>query len=165
MEMNMSLSRLTTLAGCVVALAVLSGCNDQAVVDKATTVANQSAGDADLEKKDVDTSANASAKTRAKENVQPKKNPAPPAAGYLFEKPFRIKAGDEYIAVESPGYACPTMADVDGDGLEDLVVGQFNKGLMWFCKNVAESPSETPQFDKADWIRSDGEPAEVPGVW
>ena len=93
------------------------------------------------------------------------KVPTAPASGYLFEEPIQVKAGDEYLAVHSPGYACPTLADVDGDGLEDLVVGQFNKGLMWFCKNVADSPSEMPKFAESDWIRSDGKRAQVPGVW
>jgi len=65
--------------------------------------------------------------------------PAPsqaPASGYEFETPVRIMAGGEYVSVESPGYACPTMADVDEDGKLDLVVGQFNGGKMHYCKNT-----------------------------
>ncbi len=88
---------------------------------------------------------------------------APPSQ-YMFETPVRIKAGDEYVSVESPGYACPTLADVDGDGLEDLVVGQFNNGSMQFCKNIA-SPSEPPEFAEAVWIKTGDKRAIVPGVW
>jgi len=85
-------------------------------------------------------------------------------SGYEFEVPVRLMAGGEYISVESPGYACPTMADVDGDGKPDLVVGQFSDGKMHFCKNIAEEGS-VPEFAKAEWIETDGDPARVPGVW
>jgi len=80
-----------------------------------------------------------------------------------FEPPVRLKAGGEYIAVESPGYACPTMADVDGDGKPDLVVGQFRGGKMMFFRNVADS-GQPPQFDAGQWLMTGDRPAQVPGV-
>ena len=73
-------------------------------------------------------------------------------------------ADGEAIAVESPGFACPTMADVDGDGRLDLVVGQFAGGAMHLFRNVAET-GEPPRFTKAGWIETDGQRAKVPGVW
>jgi len=40
-----------------------------------------------------------------------------------FEAPYRLRTIDgEYVAVESPGYACPTLADIDDDGDLDLIV-------------------------------------------
>ena len=86
------------------------------------------------------------------------------ASGYEFETPVRLMAGGEYVAVESPGYACPTMADVDGDGKLDLVVGQFNGSKMHFCKNIA-ADAAAPEFAKAEWIQSGSDAAQVPGVW
>src|SRR5262249_39146867 len=38
-----------------------------------------------------------------------------------FAAPVRMQAGGEVIKVESPGYAFPCWADVDGDGVPDLV--------------------------------------------
>ena len=87
-----------------------------------------------------------------------------PSAGYEFETPVRITAGDEYVSVESPGYACPTLADVDEDGKLDLVVGQFNNGYMQFCKNIA-AENESPEFAAAEWIKTGDDRAVVPGVW
>ena len=84
-------------------------------------------------------------------------------SSYKFEKPVRLMVGDEPISVDSPGYACPTMADVDGDGKVDLVVGQFAGGSMKFYKNIADSGP--PQFEKGVWIKTGGKKATVPGVW
>ncbi len=83
---------------------------------------------------------------------------------FRFEEPVRIEAGGKVVSVDSPGYACPTMADVDGDGKEDLVVGQFRNGNMQFCKNIA-AEGKAPEFATAEWLKIDDARLEVPGVW
>jgi len=90
--------------------------------------------------------------------------PQPKSAGFEFEKPFRVEADGQAIAVESPGYASPTMADVDGDGVPDLVVGQFREGNLQFFKNLA-GKNEAPRFAASEWLMTDGKRAMVPGVW
>ena len=82
----------------------------------------------------------------------------------IFEAPVRLIVDGKPISVESPGYACPTMADVDGDGVEDLVVGQFSGGAMHFYRNLAGA-DELPRFADGGWIESNGVRAVVPGVW
>jgi hypothetical protein len=81
-----------------------------------------------------------------------------------FEQPVRLEADGQPVKVESPGYACPTVADVDGDGKFDLVVGQFNQGHMQFFRNLAEQ-GETPRLAAAEWLKTGEERAIVPGVW
>jgi len=93
-----------------------------------------------------------------------KKTQETDAKSFVFEQPVRLKAGEEFISVESPGYACPTMADIDGDEKLDLVVGQFRNGNMQFCKNVAAS-GESPRFAAAEWLKSGEDRTTVPGVW
>lgn len=90
--------------------------------------------------------------------------PSAEPAGYEFAEPVRIKAGGDFVSVESPGYACPTITDVDGDGKEDLVVGQFRSGHMQFCRNVS-AKGEKPKFAAPEWIMTGEDRAEVPGVW
>ena len=77
-----------------------------------------------------------------------------------FERPVRLKAGGVVVRVEAPGYAAPCLADVDGDGKLDLLVGQFNKGKIQFFKGLGRG-----QFAKSSWLQAEGKAAEVPGVW
>jgi FG-GAP-like repeat len=78
----------------------------------------------------------------------------------LFEAPVRLKADGQYIKTESPGYASPCWADVDGDGKKDLIVGQFSGGKMKVYRNLGDG-----KLAKGEWLKAEGEVAEVPGVW
>jgi hypothetical protein len=93
----------------------------------------------------------------------PKRQPLASPAGYEFASPVRLEAGGKFVSVEAPGYACPTVADVDGDGAEDLVVGQFAGGRLQFFKNLAPM-NEPPRLAAAEWINSGEERVVVPGV-
>jgi hypothetical protein len=77
-----------------------------------------------------------------------------------FERPVRLKADGVAVRVESPGYAAPCWADVDGDGKKDLLVGQFNKGKIRLFKNLGEG-----KLAGGVWLKAEGQVAEVPGVW
>ena len=85
-------------------------------------------------------------------------------AGFVFETPVRLKGGNEYVKVDQPGYACPTLADLNGDGKEELIVGQFSKGKMRMFENIS-TESDSPLFAEESWIMTGKKPAEVPGVW
>ena len=78
----------------------------------------------------------------------------------LFEAPVRMKAGDSFVQVEAPGYAAPCWHDVDGDGLGDLVVGQFNDGKLKVYRGLGEG-----KLAAGEWLKAAGEVAQVPGVW
>jgi hypothetical protein len=77
-----------------------------------------------------------------------------------FEPPYRLKAGGAAVRVESPGYACPCLADVDGDGKVDLLVGQFAGGKIRVFKGLGGRT-----FAPGTWLQAGGSVAEVPGVW
>ncbi len=77
-----------------------------------------------------------------------------------FQPPVRLKAGDAAVRVESPGYAAPCLADLDGDGKKELLVGQFAKGKIRVFKHLGEGKCEP-----GEWLQAEGKVAEVPGVW
>jgi hypothetical protein len=77
-----------------------------------------------------------------------------------FARPVRLKAGGVAVRVESPGYAAPCWADVDGDGKKDLLVGQFKQGKIRVFKNLGAG-----KLAGGVWLKAEGQVAEVPGVW
>ncbi|MBK8913417.1 MAG: FG-GAP repeat protein [Phycisphaerales bacterium] len=82
------------------------------------------------------------------------------AAPPEFHPPVRLKAGDELIRVEKPGYAAPCVADIDRDGKPDLLVGQFKDGKIRVFKGLGDG-----KFAAGEWLMTGKAVALVPGVW
>ncbi len=51
-----------------------------------------------------------------------------------FEPPMRLMAAGKVIDTEV-GHAAPFIGDFDGDGVRDLLVGQFGEGQLWIYRN------------------------------
>jgi hypothetical protein len=79
-------------------------------------------------------------------------------AKIVLAEPFLATAGGKVIKVEV-GHAAPIFADYDGDGLKDLLVGQFGEGRMRIYKNVGTR--NQPKFDKFEWFQAGGQIAQV----
>ena len=105
------------------------------------------------------------------------------AGAAAFEDPVRVEADGVPVRVESPGYAAPCWADLDGDDRKDLLVGQFNGGKIRVYRNLGDG-----KLGGGQWLRVEGQAgeadsltavfdvlrqvvqgksrvAEVPGVW
>ena len=64
------------------------------------------------------------------------------ASATEFEPPARLEADGVSVRVESPGYAAPCWADIDGDGKKDLLVGQKGGGRFEFTRTSATANSQ-----------------------
>ena len=77
-----------------------------------------------------------------------------------FEQPVRLSADGKYITVGDPGYAAPTLHDTTGDGLPDLLVGQFDNGAIGVYAQL-----EGGGFTWHGRLQADGEDVSIPGIW
>jgi hypothetical protein len=57
-----------------------------------------------------------------------------PALGDDLAPPVRLEAAGKPIDTEV-GHAAPFVCDWDGDGVRDLLVGQFGRGVLWIFRN------------------------------
>ena len=77
-----------------------------------------------------------------------------------FAPPVRLVADGAAIRVESPGWAYPCLADLNGDGKNELLVGQFRGGKIKVYRHLND---ET--FADGHWLQAGGKDVEIPGVW
>lgn len=58
------------------------------------------------------------------------------------------------------GHAAPCLADLDGDGRVELLVGQMGDGRLRVYRN--EGPAEQPRFERFTWFQAGGTMGKVP---
>lgn len=72
--------------------------------------------------------------------------------------PVPVMAGKEPIQVA--GNAAPFFGDIDEDGQNDLLVGQYQLGRLRVYRNLGTNAR--PRFDEFQWFRADRQIAAVP---
>jgi hypothetical protein len=78
----------------------------------------------------------------------------------IFHKPVRLQAGGVDIDTgESWGHSGPCLADVDGDGQRDLIVGDYS-GKFRLYKNVGSN--REPEYAALKFIQAGKSDAQVP---
>ena len=86
-------------------------------------------------------------------------------SAFAFETPVRVKANGKAIEVGGYGYAVPCLADIDGDGISDLLVGQFTSGRIALYKGVKNSTGTRElQFNEREWLKADGKDVKIRGI-
>ena len=69
-----------------------------------------------------------------------------------FHEPVIVQA--DGVNLDVGIMADPFMIDWDGDGLNDLLVGQFSPGKVGFYKNIGTSGN--PVFTFSNFLQADG---------
>ncbi len=70
----------------------------------------------------------------------------------LFREPVIVQA--DGVTLDVGVISDPFMIDWDGDGLDDLLVGQFYPGKVSFYKNIGTSGN--PVFTFSNYLQADG---------
>jgi hypothetical protein len=83
---------------------------------------------------------------------------APQVASDL-EPGFKVLAGGQPIDVEI-GHSAPWFADMDGDQVKDLLVGQFGEGKLRIYRNAGTNAE--PKFGEFKFFEAGGKDASVP---
>lgn len=74
-------------------------------------------------------------------------------------EPIRLEAAGKPIDTEI-GHAAPFVCDFDGDGLKDLLVGQFGEGLLRIYRN--EGTNSEPKLAASVKFKEGKEDGRVP---
>lgn len=85
---------------------------------------------------------------------RPAQAPGPQGLAPDLAPPVKILAAGKPIDVDT-GHAAPFVADFDGDGVRDLLVGQFRDGKLRIYHNGGSNTE--PRFDRFAWFL-DGRP-------
>lgn len=73
--------------------------------------------------------------------------------------PVRLEAAGKVIDTDV-GHAAPWVCDFDGDGIHDLLVGQFGDGLLWIYRN--EGTNAEPKLATGAKFKDGAEDGTVP---
>ena len=76
-----------------------------------------------------------------------------------LKPPVRVHAAGKPIDTDV-GHAAPFVGDFDGDGVNDLLVGQFGDGLLWIYRN--EGTNDAPKLAAGVKFKDGAEDGRVP---
>jgi hypothetical protein len=77
-----------------------------------------------------------------------------------LQSPIPIRVAGEPLDVERDGHSAPFVGDFDGDGVRDLLVGQFHEGRLRIYRNLGSNTK--PRFESYTWFEAGGKPGSVP---
>ncbi len=87
--------------------------------------------------------------------------PAPAADSPELAAPVKVRAGGKPIDVDL-GQAAPCLADLNGDGVQCLLLGQAGDGKVRVYRSVSKGKRQPPRFDSFTWLGDGQSGSRVP---
>lgn len=78
----------------------------------------------------------------------------------IFRSGVVLQNENEELPGDTSGYTAPCIGDWDGDGDNDLLIGTFQDGPIYFFENVADEGEPVLQLTGA--LQADGEQINAP---
>jgi hypothetical protein len=82
------------------------------------------------------------------------------ASGDELAPPVKLTAAGNPIDVARSGHSAPWLGDIDGDGRNDLLVGEYDEGRCRVFLN--HGTNEAPRFREFTWLRAGADLGRVP---
>jgi hypothetical protein len=86
--------------------------------------------------------------------------PRPAGLAPDLEMPRHVLVNGKALDVERSGHAAPFVGDIDGDGVPDLLVGQYHNGSLRIYPGKGGSGER--KFGDFKWFQASGKEGRVP---
>jgi len=77
-----------------------------------------------------------------------------------LQPPEHLEAAGQPLDVQREGHSAPYVGDFDGDGVQDLLVGQYDQGRLRIYRNSGSNSA--PILGNFEWLTADGKIGKVP---
>jgi hypothetical protein len=86
-----------------------------------------------------------------------------PGQGFDLERPRLLEAAGEPLVLPGVSGVSPCVGDWNGDGLDDLLLGDCRAGGLRLYRNIGTCTA--PKYAAAEWVQVGDEKLRLPTPW